>query len=118
RRKTRTLAGNYQILGQEPRLLLPFVNPVWLQYMSHKVGRLVVPWALIGLFVASLVLALHNVLYAIPLAAQAVFYGFALAGAVFEGKERFARIAFTFVMMNVAAVAGIGALRRGREVWR
>lgn len=118
RRKTRTLAGNYQILAQEPRLLLPFVNPVWLQYMSHKVGRLVVPWALIGLFVASLVLALHNVWYIVPLAAQAVFYGFALAGAVFEAKERFARIAFTFVMMNVAAVAGIAALRRGREVWR
>ena len=40
RRKMRTLAGNYQILAQEPRLLVPFVNPVWLHYMSHKVGRL------------------------------------------------------------------------------
>ena len=40
RRKVRTLAGNYQILTQEPRLLVPVVNPVWLQYMSHKVGRL------------------------------------------------------------------------------
>src|SRR5262249_32630015 len=38
RRKVRTLAGNVQILGIEPRLLVPFVNPVWLQYMSHKVG--------------------------------------------------------------------------------
>ena len=27
RRKMRTLAGNYQILGQEPRLLVPVVNP-------------------------------------------------------------------------------------------
>src|SRR5438874_7675540 len=32
RRKKRTLAGNYQILIQEPRLLLPHINPVWLQY--------------------------------------------------------------------------------------
>ena len=118
RRKTRTLAGNYQILAQEPRLLLPFVNPVWLQYVSHKVGRLVVPWALIGLFVASLALARGNVFYAVPLAAQGVFYGLALAGAMFHARERFARIAFTFVMMNVAAVAGLAALRRGREVWR
>ena len=53
RRKTRTLAGNYQILAQEPRLLLPIVNPVWLQYVSHKVGRLVVPWALVTAFVSS-----------------------------------------------------------------
>jgi cellulose synthase/poly-beta-1,6-N-acetylglucosamine synthase-like glycosyltransferase len=57
RRKTRTLAGNYHILAQEPRLLLPFVNPVWLQYVSHKVGRLVVPWALIGCFAAAVATA-------------------------------------------------------------
>ena len=60
KRKTRTLAGNYQILAQEPRLLLPFVNPVWLQYVSHKVGRLVVPWALVGLFASSAILAVSS----------------------------------------------------------
>jgi cellulose synthase/poly-beta-1,6-N-acetylglucosamine synthase-like glycosyltransferase len=118
RRKTRTLAGNYQILVQEPRLLVPFLNPVWLQYVSHKVGRLVVPWALLALFVASLSLARANVFYAVPLAAQGVFYGLAIAGALFQARERFARIAFTFVMMNLSAVAGLAALRRGREVWR
>ena len=57
RRKTRTLAGNYQILALEPRLLLPIVNPVWLQYLSHKVGRLLVPWALIALLATSVPLA-------------------------------------------------------------
>ena len=31
---------------------------------------------------------------------------------------RAARIAFTFVMMNYAVVAGLAALLRGREVWR
>ena len=36
RRKIRTLAGNVQILWFEPRLLVPCVNPVWLQYVSHK----------------------------------------------------------------------------------
>jgi hypothetical protein len=29
-----------------------------------------------------------------------------------------ARVAFTFVMMNWAAVAGLLALRRGREIWK
>jgi cellulose synthase/poly-beta-1,6-N-acetylglucosamine synthase-like glycosyltransferase len=121
RRKTRTLAGNYQILAQEPRLLVPFVNPVWLQYVSHKVGRLVVPWALLALFVATLGLARENVWYAPALAAQGVFYGLAIAGAtgeIFQARVRFARVAFTFVMMNLAAVTGLAALRRGREVWR
>jgi hypothetical protein len=32
--------------------------------------------------------------------------------------EKAARVAFTFVMMNVAAVSGLFALRRGREIWR
>jgi poly-beta-1,6-N-acetyl-D-glucosamine synthase len=43
--------------AQEPRLLLPWRNPVWIQYVSHKVGRLVVPWALAGAFFASAALA-------------------------------------------------------------
>jgi cellulose synthase/poly-beta-1,6-N-acetylglucosamine synthase-like glycosyltransferase len=118
RRKTRTLAGNYQILLQEPRLLLPVVNPVWLQYMSHKVGRLIVPWALVTLLISSLALAHAHPLYALPLAAQGVFYGLALSGAIFEARERLPRVAFTFVMMNYSALAGLAALRRGREVWR
>jgi hypothetical protein len=29
-----------------------------------------------------------------------------------------ARVAFTFTMMNYAALAGLLALRRGRRVWR
>jgi hypothetical protein len=32
--------------------------------------------------------------------------------------ERAARVALTFVMMNVAAVAGLFAATRGRRVWR
>jgi hypothetical protein len=32
--------------------------------------------------------------------------------------HRAARIAYTFVMMNYAAVAGLFSLRRGREVWK
>lgn len=29
-----------------------------------------------------------------------------------------ARVAFTFVMMNVAAVSGLLALRRDQEIWK
>jgi biofilm PGA synthesis N-glycosyltransferase PgaC len=74
RRKVRTLAGNVQILGIEPRLLVPFVNPVWLQYMSHKVGRLLVPYCLLTLFAASVALAAEQVVYAVALAAQCGLY--------------------------------------------
>lgn len=32
--------------------------------------------------------------------------------------NRLARVAFTFVMMNYAAVAGLVAFGRGRDVWK
>ena len=34
------------------------------------------------------------------------------------GLTRLARVAFTFVMMNVSAVAGLFSLGRGRRVWK
>ena len=118
RRKTRTLAGNYQILGLEPRLLMPRVNPVWFQYLSHKVGRLIVPWALLMLLAVSIALALDGgYIYIAALAAQLGFYGLAAAGGWLSLRDRPARVALTFVLMNYAAIAGLAALRRGREVW-
>jgi poly-beta-1,6-N-acetyl-D-glucosamine synthase len=84
RRKIRTLAGNVQILALEPRLLVPLVNPVWLQYMSHKVGRLLVPYALLGLFASSLALASTHPLCALALGAQCGVYLLAGYGAWLE----------------------------------
>ena len=84
RRKVRTLAGNVQILGIEPRLLVPFVNPVWLQYVSHKLGRLVVPYALMLLFASSMALAGRHTVYALALAAQCLLYLLAGYGAGLE----------------------------------
>jgi hypothetical protein len=127
RRKTRTLAGNYQVLLLEPRLLLPVMNPVWLQYISHKVGRLVVPWALMVLFVASASLVSASWFYATAFVLQLGFYGLAAIGGWLVAAEppraaaalaKETRVAYTFVMMNYAAVAGLLALRRGRAVWR
>src|SRR5215207_8918510 len=88
RRKRRTLAGNYQILAQAPRLLVPFANPVWLQYLSHKVGRLLVPWALLAVFVTSAALAATSWIYAAAFVAQAAFYGLAVVGAWLDARDR------------------------------
>jgi cellulose synthase/poly-beta-1,6-N-acetylglucosamine synthase-like glycosyltransferase len=87
RRKIRTLAGNYQILRLEPRLLNPFRNPVWIQYMSHKVGRLLVPYALMALLVVSGLLATSSPFYALAFAAQLAFYGLAAYGAYLSRRD-------------------------------
>jgi hypothetical protein len=87
-RKIRTLAGNYQILRCEPRLLNPRANPVWLQYMSHKVGRLFVPYALVALVVSSAALAPASPVYAVAFACQVVFYALAAYGAYLVWRDR------------------------------
>ena len=87
-RKVRTLAGNFQLLLLEPRLLVPGLNPVWLQFMSHKVGRLAVPYALITLFASSAWLAASSWLYTAALSAQLAFYGLAVYGAVLDHRRR------------------------------
>jgi len=84
RRKSRTLAGNYQLLRFEPRLLVPVLNPIWLQFVSHKIGRLLVPYALLVLLAASGTLAVTSWFYAVVFACQVVFYGLAAYGAALE----------------------------------
>jgi cellulose synthase/poly-beta-1,6-N-acetylglucosamine synthase-like glycosyltransferase len=132
RRKIRTLAGNVQVLWQEPRLLVPVVNPVWLQYISHKVGRLMVPYALFAVFASSLVLAAHSVFYSLVLAAQVIVYLLAAYGAWLDARlpsgardtgvpapiDRLARVALTFLVMNYSAVAGLASAVTRRQVWR
>jgi cellulose synthase/poly-beta-1,6-N-acetylglucosamine synthase-like glycosyltransferase len=56
RRKVRTLAGNYQLLRYEPRLLLPWRNRMLGHYLSYKIGRLLLPQLLIVLLIATLFL--------------------------------------------------------------
>ena len=70
RRKVRTLAGNLQLAARLPTALLPWRNPVWVQFLSHKLARLVVPWAMLGLL-ASNVFLLDSSGYAAAFAAQA-----------------------------------------------
>jgi biofilm PGA synthesis N-glycosyltransferase PgaC len=77
-RKVRTLAGNYQLLVQAPELLSPRQNPIFFQLVSHKLGRLLVPYALIALMVTN-VFMLHGI-YAVIFAFQTGFYICAAAG--------------------------------------
>jgi cellulose synthase/poly-beta-1,6-N-acetylglucosamine synthase-like glycosyltransferase len=133
RRKLRTLAGNYQLLLLEPRLLLPWCNPAWLQFVSHKIGRLLVPYALPPLLVLSLALARQAPVYAAAFTVQFMFYLLAAYGSWLEHSRntapeplaiavepvnRLARVALMFLVMNKSAVAGLVALATKQKVWR
>lgn len=49
RRKVRTLTGVLQLCVWLPGVLVPFRNPIWLQFLFHKLLRLVTPYWLLAI---------------------------------------------------------------------
>jgi poly-beta-1,6-N-acetyl-D-glucosamine synthase len=78
RRKVRTLAGNFQLLAIMPRLLLPWRNPVFFQFYSHKIARLFVPYGLLLMYVSNIFLLRKP--YGAFLVLQTIWYALALLG--------------------------------------
>ncbi len=109
-RKVRTLAGVYQMIRRYPALLGPG-NRMWVHFMSHKVGRLGLPYALVAALVSSFWLPPAWAVGA--LVGQAAFY--ALAGLDFALPEGLAlkRVSSpvrTFVVMMGATVCALAIL--------
>jgi poly-beta-1,6-N-acetyl-D-glucosamine synthase len=118
-RKVRTLAGNYQLVALMPWLLVPGTNPVWFQMVSHKLLRLVCPWALLVLGAASLALAsasgksASELLFWRTLAlGQLGFYALAALG---SRAGRLGSLGRTFVVLNFAALVGLWRFLRGSQ---
>jgi len=101
RRKVRTLSGNYQLVSALPQLLSPRRNPIWVQFVSHKMLRLLVPWLLIGVFLSSALL--HGWPYQLAFWAQLLLFGAALLGLTGVSRSRIAQTAASFVTLNAAA---------------
>ena len=84
-KKRRTLMGNYELLVEMPELLLPWRNPIFLQLVSHKVGRLLVPYCLIALFLSNMYM-LHGYYLAI-FACQLMWYVLAFTGWLISNRR-------------------------------
>lgn len=118
RRKVRTLTGNYQLLQLAP-WLLSRRNAIRFEFVSHKLMRLVVPFALLALLLASCFLP--GLLYRTALRIQLGFYALSLlgwAGWKLGPLSRLADAAFTFVSLNTAALAAFANFVTGHKtVW-
>jgi biofilm PGA synthesis N-glycosyltransferase PgaC len=112
-RKRRTLSGNYQLIMRYSDLLNPLKSPIAIQFWSHKVFRLLVPYALLVVFVGTWFLP--EAIWGVVLASQLVFYG--LAGVPFWfghyrwfheylATKAFVSFPYTFCALNWAAVVG------------
>jgi poly-beta-1,6-N-acetyl-D-glucosamine synthase len=118
-RKVRTLTGNYQLIQLAP-WLLSRSNPIRFEFISHKLMRLLIPFALVVLLITSL--ALNGALYQLAFFLQIAFYALsilALVKVVRKGPvARVAEAASTFVLLNTAAVVAFANFVRGRQmVW-
>lgn len=118
-RKVRTQGGVWQLLRLEPWLLGPS-NRIWLHFLSHKVGRLVLPFAL-ALFLLASFWTPEPWRYLL-LAGQAFFYGLAIVDAVLpEGNplKRATGPIRTFVTLMLAAAAGLRVFWvPAQDLWR
>jgi biofilm PGA synthesis N-glycosyltransferase PgaC len=119
RRKVRTLAGNYQLVFLRRWLLDPRQNPLYFQFVSHKLSRLAIPWCLLGALVSSSVLAAERgLVWEALLGVQVLFYLLALAGWCLDALDvRIVLLSFpyAFTLLNLAAAVSPFRFLLGRE---
>jgi cellulose synthase/poly-beta-1,6-N-acetylglucosamine synthase-like glycosyltransferase len=106
-RKIRTLSGNYQSFSRNRWLFNPYKNPIWIQFISHKVMRLIVPYFMLMAFIAPFFL--QGWLYNIAIALQCLFYVSALLGKVLPKFRDNKLISFCYVFfeLNVSSVISL-----------
>ncbi|TCP09681.1 glycosyltransferase family 2 protein [Caldimonas thermodepolymerans] len=107
-RKVRTLAGNFQLMALYPQLLLPWRNPIWWQFVSHKLMRLVAPLEMLVLLLANLALLPAGRFYQACFALQLLGYALPLLGALVPavGRWKPTKIARAFLLLNWCVVLG------------
>lgn len=119
RRKRRTLTGVLQLCTLLPGVLVPRRNPVWLQFVCHKLLRLATPLLLVTMMVSAAMLLVREVLTSGPVVVVAllpVVAWFGWSRSHVAGVVR--RAALDLVMIQAAALGALyNALRRRWGVW-
>jgi cellulose synthase/poly-beta-1,6-N-acetylglucosamine synthase-like glycosyltransferase len=106
RRKARTLAGNFQMLGRHPAWLLPWKNRLAFQLISHKYLRLAGPLLLFSALASCGCLA-RVPFYRLCLGLQVLLYLLAAAGlAIPSLKTRLFSVPAGFLFLNVMTLRG------------
>jgi poly-beta-1,6-N-acetyl-D-glucosamine synthase len=108
KRKIRTLSGNFQAFFRYPWMFVPGANRLWFELLSHKVFRLLVPYALIAMLVSSFLLRNSHWFFMLCLTGQLIFY---LVGALGPKvsvlkQNKLVSVSGVFVELNWAAVQG------------
>lgn len=118
RRKIRTLAGNYQLVQLAPWLLLPWRNPLWFRFVSHKLLRLLAPWLLLALAISAALLATHHTLFAATALGLLAALAAVVAGRLLPALGGFlpVRLLTAFCYLNLFAAQALLAFARNRRL--
>lgn len=122
RRKTRTLAGNFQMLFRHPSWLLPWRNRLWWQLISHKYLRILSPVFITAALVSCVPLA-ASPFYALALVLALIFIALALLGlAVPQLKAKIVTLPAAFLLLQIFVVRGffewLRIAVRGHSGWK
>jgi biofilm PGA synthesis N-glycosyltransferase PgaC len=104
-RRIRIMAGNIQQIREIKGLLHPFRPMALFFFLSHKVSRLVVPFAMLVALIANLFLLGSRFYFAI-FCAQLAFYLLAALGTVWPLRPKILMLPFYFSMINAATFFG------------
>lgn len=119
RRKVRTLTGNVQLCAWLPRILNPARNPIWVQFVFHKLMRLLTPYFLLVVAGGSAHAAaewLDDRLVYVIFGTSAV--GILLAGASPRTARSVCGVVYQGALLQAATVnATINGVRGKWDVW-
>lgn len=121
RRKVRVITRGLTAVAMRRQLLNPLRYGwyAW-QMFSHKIARRLVVFPLMALAILGVRLRRRSWLYKLAAGGQALFYGVAALGALWDRKGRglpkLFILPYYFVLVNVAALVAIANLVRGRRI--
>ena len=119
RRKVRTLTGVIQLCAWLPIVLNPVKNPIWIQFVCHKLLRLLTPYLMLLALVGGVwAIATRTPVNALgPFAAAVLLVAF--AGLMIR-RVRIAartRLAWMFALQSAVVVATVNGARGRWDVW-
>ena len=119
RRKVRTMTGVLQLCAWLPHLLVPWRNPVWVQFVFHKLLRLTTAYLVLGA-VAALVVGLARVIE--PRVVGTIVASVAVVGLIAAARPRLRRrlaeaLASVVTIQAALIVAAYNGVRGRWNVW-
>jgi poly-beta-1,6-N-acetyl-D-glucosamine synthase len=117
RRKLRTLAGNWQLIAAQRWLLDPRGNPVFFAWISHKLARLIAPWALLAALLTAAIA--EGPLAQVAFWLQVAAYTLAVGAILFPRMARRIPLASTagnFLALNAAALLSLPLWLGGNDL--